>query len=52
MKIFRDIAPLFVLLVMGYMFLVCRQNYERAERLAAKELGCEHKSNDSCRGVK
>ena len=48
----KIISPLFVLFLFGYMLLVCCQDYDRAERMAAKALGCEHKLEDACRGVK
>ena len=45
----KIICPLFVLVLLLCAYTYTIQEDARAELMAAKELGCEHKSNDACK---
>ena len=48
----KFIGSVFVLVLLACAHVYTVQEDARAERMAAKELGCEHKIEDACRGVK
>ena len=48
----KIIGPVFVLTLLACAHVYTVQEDARAERMAAKEFGCEHKTTDACKVIK